>query len=800
VKLWGKLLIVAGITVPVVTGACIAGFMLFIEHTSINLSKLTTTPKQTIVYDKSGHVYMKIGAPPSNLTFNQLPKDLTDAVVATEDHAYWSGYSIDVRSILRSLFVDFVTRSSAQGASTIQEQLAKIVYLNDNKTLSYKLKEIAMGVQISRYFTKKQILAMYLDKVFLGENSVGAREAAMRYFGVDILHHPQALTLDQAALLAGLPQAPSAYDPLTHPKAAIQRRNQVLQNMVKYGYITSTEAASAERAPLGVKYHPIANDGWNTHPLFANVLFDYAARHGISTAQLLQGGLEIYTTISPSVQQAVHTVFWSKNYNGDFPGPTSGTVVEGGAVFVDPKTGGILGAAGSRKQGYTRLGIDRIYSNSSPGSSIKPVMEYAAAIQSGNWTPASILDNQPQNFGDGYRPQNWEGPNGPKKVTLQYGLEESQNIASVWLLQHVGLAKGTRFAMNDGIKLTTRDRQQLGVAIGGMQYGVNPLEMAQAYEAFDNGGIQQRVHLLTRIVNQDGQNIFKYTPSSKVVMSPATAMTMTSLMEDVVDYGTGTSAQIQGWGVAGKTGTVQYSAGLYGHFNWVKDAWFDGYTPNMVGSVYIGYDQSTPQHHMTMSPLDPSANTARIFRDITRLAEQHKRPEQFAQGPLPAWQGTASAVQAVQNPLSGLVAKWSTTNHLVQLSWKSLIGGNTSVIVSRVLTGTTNTPSQIAQVSGASYQDSSAQAGFTYTYLVQAVNTNGTPQGNILSATLTIPFTGPIAGIGNSSGNGTGVAGGGYNNFAGGSVSNSLNGVGGGISNPLPTGNGTSSIANTQGP
>ncbi|WP_083486057.1 transglycosylase domain-containing protein [Alicyclobacillus ferrooxydans] len=760
-KFWMKAAIFSAVTVPLVTVSCAFALVTYLKRTPIDLTKLTSPPEQTVVYDQARHVYMKIGTPPSNMTYSQIPTDLINAVVATEDHTYWTGSSIDIRSIFRALYVDLRNRQASQGASTIQEQLAKIVYLNDNKTLSYKLQEIAMGVQLSRYFTKQQILSMYLDKVFLGENAVGVREAALRYFGVDIERNPNALTLPEAALIAGLPQAPTGYDPLLHPHAALQRRNQVLQNMATYGYITQAQAAAAEKTPLGVKYHSISQDGWNTHPLFTNVLFDYAAKAGITPQQLLQGGLKIYTTIDPQVQKAVHTVFWSTNYNGDFPGPTQGTVVEGAAVFVNPQTGGILGAAGSRKQGYTRLGIDRIFSNSSPGSSIKPIMEYAPAIQSGNWTPTSILNNQPQNFGGGYTPANWEGPNGPKKVTLQYALEESQNIASVWLLQQIGLQTGTAFAMNDGIQLTATDREHLGVAIGGMQYGVNAVEMAQAYEPFDNQGVQVQVHLITQITNQDGQTVYRPKLTTKTIMSPSTATTLTRLMQDVVAYGTGTSAQVPGWAVAGKTGTVQYSSGLTGYYNWVRNAWFDGYTPNMVGSIYLGYDNSSPQHHLTMAPLDPSANAARIFGDITRLAEAGRSPEQFSAGPFPASLGTANAAYALQTPVSGLHASWNAQAKGVNLTWSAKIPGASSYAVTRAMTGGVGSSSssgsavEIATTSKPAYLDQSVTPGGTYQYSVQALSSNGTPLGSPQTITFTVP--GGLSGSGSSTGNNLGA-------------------------------------------
>ncbi|MCF8566539.1 transglycosylase domain-containing protein [Alicyclobacillus tolerans] len=647
-KTYFKVLLTSATGVAVLMVAGAIAFSDWIKNQPLNTAALTNPPGQTVVYDGLGQVYMKVGTVPSNLTYNQLPHDLVNAIVATEDHTFWSGSTLDIRSLIRAALVDISAGQAAQGASTIPEQLAKIVYLNDNKTISYKLKEIELGMQLNRYFTKQQILAMYMNKVFLGENTIGVEQAALRYFGVNIKSNPNALTLSQAALLAGLPQAPTSYDPIAHPKSAMQRRNEVLQNMVKYGYITQTQANAAEKQPLGVKYHSISSDSWNTHPLFTNFLLDYAAKHGISEQRILRGGLKIYTTIDPRVQKAVHQVFWGNQYDSEFPGPTSGTVVQGAAVFVDPKTGNILGAAGSRQQGFTPLGMDRIYSNSSPGSSIKPIMEYAPAIQSGKWTPSSILDNTPHNFGDGYTPQNWEGPNGPAKVTLQYGLQWSQNVASVWLLQQIGINTGANFAEKDGIQLTAKDREHLGIAIGGMQNGVNAFQMAQAYEAFDNNGVQMSAHLISKVVNQDGNVLYNYTPVLKTIMTPATATTMTRLLQDVVDYGTGTSAKVPGVSVAGKTGTVQYSPGLTGYTNWVRNAWFDGYTPRLVGSIYLGYDNPSPTHHLTMAPLDPSANAAEIFGTITRLALQYGYPGgAFSAGPFPA---SGAAVATTSKP------------------------------------------------------------------------------------------------------------------------------------------------------
>lgn len=746
----------------------VAGFVALVQFTPFDAAKLQNTANPTVVYDKNGQPFLTLSAPGvSNLPYQDMPSNLVNALVATEDHTFWQGSSIDVKGIFRAAFVDLWSHSLAQGGSTIQEQLAKIVYLTDKKTITRKINQVILGVQISRHFTKQEILAMYFNRVFLGENSVGVEQAAMRYFGVNLQHHGK-LTLDQAALLAGLPQAPSAYDPLQHPHAAMQRRNIVLQNMAKYGYITQQQADAAAKQPLGASLHPLPGDAWSVHPLFTNFLFDYAAKQGISAEELLQGGLKVYTSIDPKVQKAIHTVYWSSNYNGDFPGPTTGTVVGGAAVFVDPKTGGILGAAGSRKQDFARLGTDRVFSQSSPGSSIKPIMDYGPAIQSGNWTPTSILDNQPHNFGGGYAPQNWD-PAAPAKVTLQYGIEWSQNVASVWLLQQIGIQTGASFAQNDGIKLTSSDRQHLGIAIGGMEYGVSPIEMAQAYEAFDNNGIQMKTYLISKIVNQHGATIYQNQPQTKTIMSPNTATVMTRLMQDVVAFGTGQGAQVPGWGVAGKTGTVQYNSGLTASAadaNWVKYGWFDGYTPNMVGSIYLGYDVSSPQHHLTMYPHDPSGNAAQIFGDIVKLAVAGSPGQQFSVGPYPASQGTVTSASNVQNPLSGLTASYDGATNTVSLNWHSNLPGAVNFVISRATdssgtpaSGTTGNAAQpgttqgngggaglsaIGQTSNTSFSDPSVQPGGTYTYVVQAQDaTNGSPLGPAASVTVAIPGNQP---------------------------------------------------------
>ncbi|RIV21087.1 peptidoglycan glycosyltransferase [Alicyclobacillaceae bacterium I2511] len=781
-------------------------FALAVRLTPFDASKLVPNRTSTIIYAKNGSILEQIPASgATDLSYNQIPRNLQEALVATEDHNYWTGSSIDMRGILRAAFVDLWKGEFAQGGSTLQQQLAKMVFLTDQKTFQRKFQQVILGVQIDRYYTKQEILAMYLNRVFLGENAVGVEQAAERYFGVN-LAAGQKLTLDEAALLAGLPQAPSGYDPLQYPKAALARRNVVLQNMVNAGYLSQAKADAAAKQPLGASFHSLPQDNWNTHPVLTNFLFDYANRYAnLGPDMLLSGGLKIYTTIDPSVQSAVDQVFWGHQYDADFPSGSTSGGPQGAAIFLNPKTGGVLGAAASRWVGYAYLGEDRILNaRRSPGSSIKPILEYAPAIESGKFSPSSMLDNTPHDFGGGYTPQNDEA-NSPPQVTLTYGLAMSQNVASTWLLQQIGINTGVNFAENDGIPFTATDRQHLGIAIGGMENGVTPWEMAQGYEAFDNQGIQMEAHLIDKVVNASGQVIYAFQPAAKRIMSAQTAATLTKIMEGTVQYGTGQLAAVPGWGVAGKTGTVQYSYGLTGkHPDWISTCWFDGYTPNMVGSVYIGYDTPSPTQHMTDIPYAPSWWAAKVWGDVTHLAVAGQPPQTFNNSVSAPTSAPATVAPKTQNGVNHLTATWDSTTNAVQLTWQSPVVGGANYIISRAATagGSTGPAQQIGETQILTFEDPTVQMGGVYTYTVQAVDVQtganiGAP-GTITLAVQSNPGGGTPANngtagnnISSGAGNGPGVPTGGNNTGPNNSISgNPQNpGVGGGV--PVPPANST---------
>jgi len=802
-----KWLLRLSITVVLVIFFFAGVFVLVVELYPFNAGKLTPSTSPTIIYDVNGNKYASIAGPGSDdLSSNQIPKNLQDALVSIEDHNFWNSSSVDAKGLLRAAFVDLWSRQLAQGGSTIQEQLAKIVYLTDKKTFQRKIEQIVLGVQINRYFTKQEILSMYLNRVYLGDGATGVEQASQRYFGIDLRKNPQKLTLNEAALLAGLPQAPSAYDPLVNPSAAKQRRNEVLEAMAKYGYISEATAKKTEAEKLPVtKAHSISGDIWESNPLFAQFLFDYANQSGIDPTLLTQGGMKVYTTINPQVQNAIDTVFLNPAYKGYFAPSVNGQAVPAAAVFVNPATGGITGAAGSHTVADVH-GLDRAFEDGQPGSSIKPILDYGPALETGKWGPNSILNNTPHDFGGGYTPQNDE-PNQPARVTMSYALKESENVAAVWMLQQIGINTGKAFAEKDGIQFAPSDNT-LGIAIGGMAHGVTAYQMAQAYEPFAAQGVQQKEHLITRIVNDNGDTVYSFQPQAKQIMSAKTAAVMTQMLMGVVSGGTGTGAQVPGWDVAGKTGTVQYDAKLTGpHSSWLKLAWFDGYTPNLVGSIYMGWNndgQGNPAYHTTGYQ---SYQCSQIFGLITRLAEQGVTPQHFNFGQY--------SISAQNNAVTNLKATYLPVESSVSLSWKTGISGAPDFVVSRATgVGVTNDASfaQLGQVATPSYLDATIQPGNSYTYRVQAVDSSGSAIGAAATVTVNVPASPPVnsanttgpnntpagpantpAGPANTPGGGPGSGGGGLGgnntNTAGTNPSPPTNPTGNKPSPPKPGGN-----------
>ncbi len=555
--------------------------------------------QDSTVYDRFGNKVATLHLFVNRVTvpINQISPNLQHALVAIEDHNFYHNEGFDLASIVRAAFVDLTHHAALQGASTITEQLAKDLYLSDQKTLVRKIQEFIIGLELARSYSKPQILDMYLNEVYLGNGAYGIGAAAKSYFN----ETPSQLTLAQSAVLAGLPQAPSAYDPLVNLKLAKARQQQVLQAMVKWGYITQAEASAAYRAPLNLNSTPAASTNPNQmypYPWYIDQVVKVLEQKGFTQKQIFDGGLKIYTALDPTIYNiAQNAVDYWMNYNFGVS-PRTNPYHQAATVVENPHNGYIYAVIGGRTHpgafplnlATARPGTTN-FAGRSTGSSIKPLLEYTPAIAKG-YTQMSVIQDVPifQNVnGQAWWPKNDDGKY-RGYMTLRDALAISDNDVAVHLLHDIGLNYGFNFAVQKfGLPLTAADRNAgLGIAIGGLTNGVNVLDMTQAYATFPNNGVRMSPIWVTKVVNQNGAVVYQNTPHGQSEFSPQVAYIMTKMMERVLyphmipsigpgAYPTGVALGI-GRPAAGKTGTQNGEA----------DAWFIGYEPQLTVGVWEG--------------------------------------------------------------------------------------------------------------------------------------------------------------------------------------------------------------------
>jgi penicillin-binding protein 1A len=499
-----------------------------------------------------------------------IPRVLREAVIATEDERFYSHRGIDPRGILRAALANYEHQAITQGASTITQQLARRLFLSDQQTLSRKIQEALLAIQIERYYSKDEILERYLNLVYFGAGAYGVQAAAHVYFGTDVSR----LNLPQAALLAGLIAAPSLYSPYNDPKRARLRQRHVLERMVANGYITQAQADAAAATRLEFRTTPDTGIESYRYPYFTTYVIAQLIQQ-FGSQRLFHGGLTVYTTLSPRLQ----TIAQDAVTRGVAAGLAEGYGMHQGALVAeDPRTGEILAMVGgvgfSAKSQFNRAWQAR----RQPGSSFKGFV-YAAAIDRG--IPVSTMyDDAPVTYpaGDGsdYTPQDddhrylgW--------ITLRKAFELSRNIVAVRLANDIGLDTVIDYAHRMGI--TENLEPDLSLALGTAV--VSPLDMVSGYSTIADGGVYTPPHAIRYVTDQYGEIVLddRY-PQRTPVLSPGAAFIMTSLMQGVITEGTGYPNAIIGRPAAGKTGTTSD----------FRDAWFVGFVPQLAAAVWVGND------------------------------------------------------------------------------------------------------------------------------------------------------------------------------------------------------------------
>ena len=518
--------------------------------------------------------------------YQDLPKALVDAILATEDHRFYSHHGVDSLRMVAAAMADLRSDKRLQGGSTLTMQLARNLFLTPRRTIRRKLAEIFFAMILEHRLTKDQILVLYANQVYLGQHDsfsiYGFGEAASVYFNKDL----SALTLPEAAFLTGLIRGPNLYLPYQHPERAAERRNFVLGRMQEAGFISAGESKQASVAPLRLTEQPVEarQQAYFVDMVKAQLLAQF------SEADLLSKGYRVYTTLDLDLQQAASEGARAglieldrqvkKARDRKKKSPPDAVLPQVAMVALDPATGDVKALVGGRA--YHESQLNHVLARRQPGSSFKPFV-YAAALNSGVdgslplVTPATVLPDEPTTFefsNRSYAPRDYEGEY-RGSVTVRAALTYSLNVPAVHLAEMVGYNKVRNLAVKAGFN----DQLEPTPALALGAYVATPLEVAGAYTIFANRGEYVAPRCIVAVVDAEGHTVWDNPVSARRVLDSRVSYLMVSLLESVINNGTGAGVRARGFNLpaAGKTGTSH-------------DGWFAGFTSNLLAVAWVGYD------------------------------------------------------------------------------------------------------------------------------------------------------------------------------------------------------------------
>lgn len=605
-----KILLIIGLGFSLLTG----GYLFYLAKTT-NVKDLQNALKATtIIYDKNGDQAGSLtGQKGTYVELDAISKNLQNAVVATEDRSFYKNSGINYGRF----FLAILTLGRSGGGSTITQQLAKNAYLSQDQTVERKAKEFFLALEINKKYSKKEILTMYLNNAYFGNGVWGIEDASKKYFGVSASQ----LSLDQSAVLAGMLKGPEIYNPLYSVENATNRRNTVLQNMVAAGYIdqaTADQSAAVDIHGQLVDAYEGKSEDYRYPSYFDAVINEAVNEYGLTEEDIVKNGYRIYTELDQNYQASMQVIY---DNTALFPVAEDGTRAESGSVALDPKTGGVralVGRVGSDENPGFRTYNYATQAARSPGSTIKPLVVYSPAVAEG-WSTNKELNNSTTQYGS-YEVNNYAGIQSSPTVPMYQALAESLNLPAVATANELGLDTVFEYGKKFGLNMDKVEKS-LAVALGA---GVttNPMQMAQAYGTFANGGVMNDAHLITKIENASGQVVKSHSQKSTRVLSGSTTDKMTNMMLGTFSNGTGVNAAPYGYTMAGKTGTTEtsFNKDLSG------DQWVIGYTPDVVISQWLGFPKTDEGHYLT----DSSAGTAsEIFRNVANSVLPYTDGTQF---------------------------------------------------------------------------------------------------------------------------------------------------------------------------
>jgi len=561
-----------------------------------NVSRLTRGVGDTWFLAADGSRWFRMDENRQDVPLSQIPADLQHAFVAVEDHRFFKHPGIDPIALGRAVIRNVREPGTVEGGSTLTQQLARTLFLSNKKTYGRKIREAALALMIDAQLNKQEVLELYLNRIYLSGGVYGVETMSRHLFGKPA----RQLSLAESALIAGLARAPSALSPWSNLDGAIERSHVVLARMRQEGFITAQQEAAAKRARIRIQPYPGATDprgGYAKEFLRQQFRDRFGGDH--------PPDWEVRTTFVPELQALAERAV------GDGLRRFGQPQLQAALVAIDPRTGDILALVGGRD--FRQSQFNRaVRSRRQPGSAFKPLL-YAAALEHG-FSPVTVLEGLASIAPQG--PEEWAPRNAsgetPDKLTLRAALLESNNRAATALQQRLGSRPVLRLASHVGLHdLPDVPSLSLGTGL------VTPLELTGAFAAFPNGGVAVRPRGIVRVIDADGGTAFDDPIQTERVISQATAFQMVSMLEDVMDRGTGASARTLGvrFPVGGKTGTTDD----------FKDAWFVGFSSSLVAGVWVGFDQ--PQ---TIAREGYGSRFALpIWSEFMRNASRRRRPDAF---------------------------------------------------------------------------------------------------------------------------------------------------------------------------
>lgn len=530
----------------------------------------------------------------------EVPSLVQDAFIAVEDVRFREHFGIDIRRIGGALKANVQSGYGAEGASTITQQVVKNLFLSNDKRMTRKIQEQYLAIKLEQQYSKDQILEMYLNAIYFSGGRYGIVEAADYYFSKSL----DELTIEDAALLAGIPQRPNYFNPLINPEPAERRRNTVIALMERHGKITAEEAEKAMAVSVEDQLKPSTQSDIKYQAFINEVQRELEQIEGLSSADIYTGGLKIYTTLDQDAQDYTDNLI--QNYQ--FPDEDFKT----GLTVVDTQTGAIRAIGYRQGEDGVQRGFNyATQAKRQPGSSIKPILDYGPAIEHLQWSTYHQIVDEPLEIG-GWKPTNWDNDY-KGQMSIRTAMLLSRNIPAIKAFQEVGPKKAREFA--EGIGIPNLDDINASYAIGGFTTGVSSRDMAGAFAAFGNEGVYNKTHTVRKIEFPDGK-VIDLTPEAHVAMSDYTAFMISDILKSSVNdsQATGRAARVDGLPIAGKTGTSNKNV----------DRWFAGYTTNYSIAVWTGYDdQERPVQHTNIA-LD-------LFRSVMAEVSKGKTTEDFKQ-------------------------------------------------------------------------------------------------------------------------------------------------------------------------